>query len=286
MEELSGAENAILGTIAGGIEVLIDQPQLYWKNATQQRLPFTLDPRLLYRGLIASITNMAVLTGIQFFGAGMVKKMITGGDDGYVLSNFEIIYSAFLGGSLSGLACGPLELTMIQQQRFGGNVLLTPVRIIKTFGIYNGIGRGLLMATLRESVFTAGYLGIAPLLEVVILDKCRNDTGGYIANEYLLKFSAAMIGALPAATLSHPLDTIKTCIQGDLEKKTYTTVTQTGKTIWEQGGITRMFSGFGWRYFRMGCAVFIINRSKEFLAPILYPKYFDDNKSDSTKDIL
>ena len=76
MEELSGAENAILGTLAGGIEVCCNQPIVYWKNASQQSLPFTLNPRYLYRGLVASVTNMAVLTGIQFFGAGKIRSFL------------------------------------------------------------------------------------------------------------------------------------------------------------------------------------------------------------------
>ena len=38
---------------------------LYCKNAVQQARPFTLDPRVLYRGLLMSVTNMSVLTGAQ-----------------------------------------------------------------------------------------------------------------------------------------------------------------------------------------------------------------------------
>ncbi len=41
------------------------QPMLYCKNAVQQARPFTIDPRVLYRGLLMSVTNMGVLTGAQ-----------------------------------------------------------------------------------------------------------------------------------------------------------------------------------------------------------------------------
>ena len=41
------------------------QPMLFCKNAVQQARPFTLDPRVLYRGLLMSVTNMSVLTGAQ-----------------------------------------------------------------------------------------------------------------------------------------------------------------------------------------------------------------------------
>jgi|NorSeaMetagenome_1021524.scaffolds.fasta_scaffold195270_2 hypothetical protein len=51
--------------LSGTVEVSLLQPMLYCKNAVQQARPFTLDPRVLYRGLLMSVTNMSVLTGAQ-----------------------------------------------------------------------------------------------------------------------------------------------------------------------------------------------------------------------------
>jgi len=45
LQKMSPLESTGLGIAAGVIEVAIDQPQLYWKNAKQQGLPFTLNPR-------------------------------------------------------------------------------------------------------------------------------------------------------------------------------------------------------------------------------------------------
>ena len=44
-----------VGVVAGTIEVSILQPMLYCKNASQQNIPFSFDPRKLYRGLAVSI---------------------------------------------------------------------------------------------------------------------------------------------------------------------------------------------------------------------------------------
>mmetsp|Transcript_83209 Transcript_83209/g.101963 ORF Transcript_83209/g.101963 Transcript_83209/m.101963 type:complete len:284 (+) Transcript_83209:853-1704(+) len=266
MQQLSGGENALLGVLAGAIEVCIDQPQLYWKNASQQGLPFTLNPRYLYRGLFASMANMATLTGIQFYGVGMVKKMITKGDNDYVLSNFEQIYSAFIGGILSGFVCGPLELTMIQQQRKGFNMYQTAYNIISQNGVY-GYTRGLYSSILRESIFVAGLLGLAPVFE----DEFKNRFG---SSNLFVTLGASLLGALPAAILSHPMDTVKTCMQGDIERNQYNNMRQSLIKIYYDGGISRMYAGFGWRYSRMACTIFIVNRAKLYLAPYLFPKYF------------
>ena len=58
MQKLTPVENTALGVAAGTIEVSLLQPMLYCKNATQQKLPFTIDPRVLYRGAVPSNSRL------------------------------------------------------------------------------------------------------------------------------------------------------------------------------------------------------------------------------------
>jgi len=265
MQKLTGAENALLGTLAGGIEVCIDQPMLYWKNAVQQNLKFTLNPKVVYRGLGASITNMAVLTGLQFISTGYIKSIITGGIE-REMSMGENILSGFTGGALSGLACCPMELVMIQQQRWGGNIVGTPARIIAQNGV-TGLTRGMVTSVTREAVFTAGMLGLAPSIQNILV---KNDVNSYAAG-----ITGAMCGGVMAATISHPLDTVKTCMQGDIEQKTYTSFSKSLSAIYAERGLRRMFSGWGWRCGRMICAMFWINLIKDKTAPIIFANKFE-----------
>jgi hypothetical protein len=46
-----------------------------------------------------------------------------------------MLASGYAGGAISGILCGPMELVMIQQQRFGGSIISTPARIVSKFGI-------------------------------------------------------------------------------------------------------------------------------------------------------
>ena len=78
-QNLSPAENFAVGATAGTIEVILLQPMLYCKNATQQGLPLTLNPMTLYRGLTVSVLNMASLTALQFPLSSMSASIITGG---------------------------------------------------------------------------------------------------------------------------------------------------------------------------------------------------------------
>ena len=129
--KLTPYQNTKLGMYCGSLEVMLLQPILYLKNATQQRLPLTINPRYLYRGLSSSIANMGALTAIQFPLTSTVKKVMLGGNaTKRKLTDFEKISASFTGGFLSGIVCTPIELVMIQQQRNGGTILRTPSQII------------------------------------------------------------------------------------------------------------------------------------------------------------
>lgn len=267
LQKLSGGQNCALGVLAGGIEVCINQPQLYFKNARQQNIPLTMNPRTLYRGLGISAMNMGGLTGVQFWLSGFFQKMALGGES-RKLKMSEEIGAGFLGGFISGLPCCVWELLMIQQQRFGGSLVSTPGRIMALQGPKVFL-RGLSTASGREGVFTMGYLGIAPVVQRTLIEDYGFGTfqGG---------FMGAAIAGVFASAVTHPMDTIKTCMQGDVEGVKYTTVTETYKTIASEEGSKAFFKGFGWRVSRMICAMFIINESKVILAPKVFPKAFQD----------
>ena len=234
---------------------------LYCKNATQQGIPLTLNPAVLYRGIGVSVGNMVVLTGAQFPLSGAVGKTITGGAD-RPLSRGEKVAAGFTGGGISGFLCAPMELIMIQQQRFGTSMLGAASRIVSEKGIL-GLFRGLETSCGREGLFAAGYLGLGP----AFADMLRTSYGmGETAD-----FAGAAGAGMIAATLSHPLDTIKTCMQGDMERKTYTNFFGTYRTLMDQGGTGQFFKGWSFRTVRMICAIWLIGKVKNTLGPVLFP---------------
>jgi len=148
LQRLTPVENLVLGVVAGTIEVTMLQPMLYCKNATQQGLPLTLNPAMLYRGISMSVINMSVITGAQFPLTGLCTKVVTGGAQ-RPLSSAEKISTGFMGGAISGFLCAPMELVMIQMQRHGGSLAFQTRRVIGEFGV-TGLFRGLATACGRE----------------------------------------------------------------------------------------------------------------------------------------
>lgn len=95
-------------------------------------LPYTLDPRVLYRGYAANTLNMGLGTGFQFLINGSVKSMLTKGNEHRQLAPSEQLGAGFVAGSTSALLISPTELLMIQQQRKGGGIVNAARTVMET----------------------------------------------------------------------------------------------------------------------------------------------------------
>jgi len=221
---------------------------------------------VMYRGTFASCSNMAALTGIQFISTGAIQRLVAG-DAGSKMTWGQEVTCAFLGGAASGPACCALELTMVQQQRFGGTFPGTIARIVRERGSV-GLMRGLWCSTGREAIFTAGYLGSVPATQKLVKEHTS-------LNPWLGNFLGAIGGGLVCAAISQPLDTIKTCMQGDLERKKYGGVVDTFKNLLiEHGSIRAMYRGYSFRAANIIVDFLLLDGLSRFFAPLMYPERF------------
>ncbi|KAL3765455.1 hypothetical protein ACHAW5_008568 [Stephanodiscus triporus] len=302
--KLTGLQNAHVGVTVGVIEVLCCQPLNYCKNMRQQGLSWrTSDPRRMYRGLGAASVNMGSCTMIQFAIDGSLKRMALSSsghddddydddcDDDYDcydnhhhgggrrrrgrreegeeeerrLSVREEMGIGFAAGATSALAGSPLTLIMIQQQVRGGRTIDTIRRISAPRHVY----RGFVGVAMREGLWTCGYLCLPP----VVTRTLRESYPGQFDADAKARVPAALIGGLFACYLSHPFDTIKTCMQGDIERRCYGTFTETARKIGENG-YTAFYRGASFRYGRMVCAVYLIDSLQGVIGSRLYPNAF------------
>jgi solute carrier family 25 carnitine/acylcarnitine transporter 20/29 len=148
--------------------------------------------------------------GLQFLFTGVAKKYLSGhgGQDGHGhLSAKSDFMAAGVGGLLSSFFTTPVEMVMIQQQKFGGSFIGTTRSIIKTHGVTNnGIMRGLMGAASRDAIYVSGMLAVTPLVREYLIE--NYDTPHALAGLY-----ASLLGGVCAAVPSHPFDVIKTCMQ-------------------------------------------------------------------------
>ncbi|CAK0827447.1 unnamed protein product [Prorocentrum cordatum] len=152
---------------------------------------------------------------------------------------------------------------MTQQQVKGGSIGASVARVAA--GGPSTCLRGLSATCFREGIFAAAYLGLAPVLRA----KLREAAPG--ANEEALRVPAALGGAAVCGILSHPFDTVKTCMQGDIERSVYGTTRQTVSAIWARGGAAALYRGIEFRFLRQAWQVWVLDLLRERLSPVLFP---------------
>lgn len=276
LQRLTGDQNLALGIVSGMMCKSMNYPLLNWKNTVQQGLPISFTPSIVYRGLPMAMINLGGTTGVQFVCTGFFQKRLAG-PDGKIDSKKETM-AALFGGLVSGIPCCVYELTMIQQQRFGGSIPGTPVRVVKEHGL-SILTRGLSTTMGREGLYTMAMLGLTPLIQ-------RGLNESYGMENSMALVAGSLIGAFVSATLSHPMDTIKTCMQGDLGRVKYNNVTQTAKSLVNEYGIANgLFKGLSWRIGLIATTFFLVNKFKVLLAPVLFPVPEVKNKALEAKRV-
>lgn len=263
LQRLSGPENMVLGVVTGVMSKSVNYPFLVWKNTQQQGLALsttwttakgTFSPLQVYRGLPMACMNLGGTNAVQFVGTGFFQRILAGlgtmDDDGVQVGG------AFLGGLASGLPCSVWELCMIQQQRFGGSTLGTPARIVSEYGA-SALSRGVIMTCGREAMFTMSMLGVTPLIQQKLVESSGMEKNLALA-------AGSLTGALLAGVVTHPMDTIKSCMQGDMEKKKYGGIVQTGKAITAEYGVAKgLFKGLFFRVALISTTFFLVNTFKQ-----------------------
>jgi hypothetical protein len=232
----------------------------------QQGLPISMNAATMYRGVGPNAVNMGSCTMIQFAVGGNLKQRVLGGEARH-LTLAEEMGCGIFAGSVSAVVGSPLELIMIQQQRKGGSIKQT----ISAIANPSNIGRGFAGAAVREALWTCGYLSIPPVVRRTLMETYP-DT---FPDNNKARVPAALLGGLFACYLTQPFDTIKTCMQGDIERKVYGTFTQTASKIWSESSIPGFYRGATFRYGRMVCAVFIMDYMKDYMGHLLYPSAFE-----------
>jgi Mitochondrial carrier protein len=233
----------------------------------QQRQPISLNPQHWYRGVSANCVNMGSCTMIQFVVGGKLRSFVQG-DSTRNLSLAEEMACGIGAGSVSAIVGSPLELVMIQQQRKGGATMAT-ISNIASQGIPS-FGRGFMGAMTREALWTCGYLSIPPVVRRTLMESYPEQ----FPDNTRARVPAALLGGLFACYLTHPFDTVKTCMQGDIERTSYGTFSQTARLLYTESGIPAFYRGATFRYGRMVCAVFIMDYLRETVAQVMYPSAF------------
>jgi hypothetical protein len=211
------AKSVGAGSVAGVVEVLVNQPQVYVKNALQQEKKlaelyqeFKKSPRVLYKGLGVGMGCMVPTTAAQVGFDQALEQSMPGNDTATAVQRNA------LAGAASALLSNPAELVVVNQQnrhRQGLDARAWPT--VKELYERNGAQvamRGLTMKALRDSLFCAGFLTAYPKVKELYSER-NPDAKPW---ESTVAATAA-VGPL-TAVVTHPFDTLSTKMQADPAK--------------------------------------------------------------------
>ncbi|CCI46873.1 unnamed protein product [Albugo candida] len=277
--KLSGLQNAVVGSLAGMTEVLIQQPTIAIKNAIQQGMPIKWAPSTLYRGVGVTMASVAPCTAIQF---GVNGKLLSAfSQSGKHLDPIQRkkredivkVGCATIAGFTSAFMTAPGELVMTLQQNTGKSFRRTIAEVLRSHGIVR-MYRGLDVTAARESFWCASYLALGPAIASKLHDTVPSFFGttesASIGQQMSASATASILAGILTVYATQPFDTVKTVMQGEaiLPNRSLPNSIATAQRLWKSGGIKSFYRGTVPRGVRLVGAVIILGQTKRILEKV------------------
>ena len=251
---LSYNENLGVGIVGGCVETALLMPVLTWKFCLQEGRPYPPFPQM-YRGVGVLASSVAPLTGMQMFFNGVFENMMTKGARN--VTEGESIACALGAGAVSASMYGPVELIAIHQQKQGLSPMATVSHLAKTHGI-TSLWRGFVPTAWREAIYTAGYLGLAPVFTAKLMRQ-----PGWEESYFMSAVVGSCVAGVIANTASHPIDTAKTVVQADITGAQYRGMLQALPALYSSSGLLALYRGGLPRTIRTCGAFFVVSVIRE-----------------------
>lgn len=274
-QRLSALQHGAIGSLAGMIEVLIQQPTIAMKNAVQQGRAIPWSPSALYRGVGISLSSVAPICALQF---GVNGKLLALAGDRAAHSDRVKVACGALAGVASALLGSPGELVMTLQQNSGRALGATVRDIVAAHGVQR-LYRGFEVTAVRDGVWCASYLALGPVLTAKVHELSPSVFGPAESASAPQRASASAVGSILAGLVTvyatQPVDTVKTVMQGEAMSVGANAPSSlaVAKRIYAEGGVQRLYKGAVPRGVRLVGAVFIMGQARNQLEEL-----FDSQK--------
>ena len=257
--KLTPLESIGIGAVTGFSAVTVYLPTWAIKMRMQCGLPFTLDPRFLYKGYTTGLSVMVPATAFEMFNTSRVESI----SSKKTVTAKERVVSSFLGGLTSSILTNPLNLIGTQQHKHN----TTPYKVISIMVRQHGLRSlfiGLPTIAVADGMFNCAFYGLFPPVKYYLTDYTCN-------NETFAGFAASALIGIPTAALTHPIDLIKTRQHQYADEKGMHGFTKCFKEIYKSNTKMAFFKAFVPRTIGMTCTVLAAGTTAE-VAESLYRK--------------
>lgn len=187
----------------------------------------------------------------------MIEKYVFGATEAKPLGDTTKIIAATMAGAGSAVLYSPVDLVNIQQQKLVKSPIDTFKYIHANHGFFS-LWRGMSAMAVREGIYTAGYLGLAPVLKNYFASMPGREES-HLVNT----IGACAIAGVTASLITHPVDTAKTVVQADLPGKSFSSALQAMPKLYAEGGITAFYRGGAARCVRTVGAFIVVSSLRE-----------------------
>lgn len=261
-QKLTTLESLTIGSIVGFANITINLPLWAIKIRIQCDLPFTVDPRILYKGYTMLLATTVPIAALEIFNTSRIEKIL---NEEKTVSSQERVFSSFLGGISSSLIGNPLNLIATQQHKHGTTPLNTTKNMIRQFGI-KSIYIGLPASTMTHGLFACAFYGIFPIIKEYARKYTHSEGTAYIF--------AGVLAGISTAVLTHPLDLIKTIQHRNSDQKGEHSFIYSFRKIYKNKGSVGLFKGFVPRTLGMCSTVLVAGTTADVVESI-----YRNNKS-------
>lgn len=255
--QLSDTENLAVGMFGGLVETFAQMPLITWKISSQEGRPMPKNVLHWFRGVLPNAGALAPITAVQVASNGMLERVAKQGED-RPLTKVEQIGCAMGAGGISSIIYSPVDLCVIQQQGRGKSPFAALGDVVREHGAFT-VARGFWSCVAREAVYTAGYLALAPIFKDALMESSEH----LRRNEMQASLVGSCAGGTLAGLATHPIDTAKTRIQGDLGRIRYASFFQALNAVYQESGLRGLYSGGVARTARICGAFFIVSNFRE-----------------------
>jgi hypothetical protein len=254
---LNEIENIGVGMVGGVTETCLLMPVLTAKFCLQEGRPLPKNIGGWYRGVFVQAGNVAPVTAVQVFLNGVFAKYAFGETDTNPLSDQKKILASTMAGAGSAVMYSPVDLVNIQQQKLEKSPMGTVKHIVGNGGVFS-LWRGVSAMAIREGIYTAGYLGMAPVLSNYLATMPGREEK-YLQNA----IAACAVAGVTASLVTHPVDTCKTVVQADLAGTKFSSAMTAAPKLYAEGGIAAFYRGGLARCVRTVGAFIVVSSMRE-----------------------
>lgn len=274
-------KNVVAGGLAAAVEVGVDHPLWTIKTRKQTGQSFTLNLKVLYKGIGPNAVSMMPITALQVGLAALAS--------GDKPSKTRRTVAGVLGGVGAALVASPTEMVMTYQGASKTGFFASAKMLVERRG-FAGLFAGLPLTMVRDGIFSAAFLAGAPIITEWVKPYVPKDSDllakagapsfisewlkRYIAkDDDLLAQVGGGIGAgLVATVLTQTADAAKAVQQKAAQDRSMTMV-EAVKGLYAKRGFAGLFAGGLARGSRVVAAITILSSATPAIKEVLEKRF-------------